>query len=125
MARGAQRCPWEQGEFLAALGRATHETARLGIEGDAVASAIVRLLDASAAPWTGTHGELLEALNRRRGECESPPKGWPRNARALSGRLTRAQPNLRKIGIEIDRDREAGTGSRRVTLSRRTEDSDE
>lgn len=44
--------------------------------------------------------------------------GWPRNPRALAGRLRRAQTFLRALGIDIAFSREgrAGTGSRVIRI---------
>jgi hypothetical protein len=45
------------------------------------------------------------------------PKSWPKSARALSGRLRRAAPFLRKIGIEIDYSKEGRARTRIIHIT--------
>ncbi len=47
----------------------------------------------------------------------SVPVRWPRNPRALAGRLRRAQTFLRTLGIEIDFGREGRVGTRIIRMS--------
>ncbi len=42
--------------------------------------------------------------------------GWPKNPRALAGRLRRAQTFLRALGIEITFSREGRTGTRLIKM---------
>jgi hypothetical protein len=51
--------------------------------------------------WTGTASDLLGALAEVVGDRVAKSKNWPDGPRALAGRLRRAAPVLRKIGIEI------------------------
>ncbi len=120
-------CPWEPGGYLLAIGAGRADAARAYIDGDPVAAAIVDHLDAEGGEWTGTASELLAALDARRvprdgGETgrrpPPPPKGWPTTARAMSGRLDRAAPALRRVGVDIERSREADSGRRLIALTR-------
>ena len=43
--------------------------------------------------------------------------GWPRNPRALAGRLRRCQTFLRTVGIDIAFSREGRTGSRMIRMT--------
>jgi hypothetical protein len=43
--------------------------------------------------------------------------GWPKNPRALSARLPRAQPELRSLGIDIVFSREGRAGTRIIAMS--------
>ncbi len=52
-------------------------------------------------PWSGPASELYTALTPH---DEAPPKGWPTNARAVTGLLRRWAPVLRKVGWTIDDD---------------------
>lgn len=110
-------CPWEPGAYLRAITRGRDDAARAAIDGDPVAAAIVALVGAESGEWKGTSTDLLSALNARRG-TSSAPKGWPATARAVSARLFRTAPALRRIGIEHERSREADTGRRLITLTR-------
>ena len=62
------------------------------VDADPVA-AHVRELMADRAQWTGSASDLLQASTDR--------SGWPKNPRALAGRLRRAQTFLRTLGIEM------------------------
>lgn len=79
------------------------------VAGDAVAEAIVRLLG-PRAEWAGTSGELLVALT----DGERTPHGWPRSARALSGRVRRAKAPLAHLGIQTAETRSPDKERRRL-----------
>jgi hypothetical protein len=70
------------------------------IDGDAVASRI-RDIMAQRNTWTGTAAELLRQGAQHSGENLWTITAWPKNPRALAGRLRRAQPGLRSLGIDI------------------------
>src|SRR5689334_11553555 len=65
--------------------------------------------------WDGTASDLLQAADQRREVYMGRPD-WPRTPRALAGRLRRAQPSLRALGIEIVFQREGRTGSRMIRM---------
>jgi hypothetical protein len=90
---------WPQGAFLAAYAQNRGELVSESLEDDPVASAVQALL-ADLDSWTGTASELLKRLAEISGIGERPPRNWPSGPRALSGRLRRASPLLRRIGIE-------------------------
>jgi hypothetical protein len=69
------------------------------VDSDAVASAIVRLVEAVGS-WTGTASDLLQRIT-----STPAPYGWPRSAQGMGGRLKRLRPALRLVGIDIDPDR--------------------
>jgi hypothetical protein len=69
------------------------------VEADEVAAAVVGLVDSREGHWNGTAGDLLRDISP-----DNPPKGWPANARAMSGRLKRVGPALRQVGIELHKD---------------------
>src|SRR5205823_1146413 len=71
------------------------------IDADPVA-ARVRELMASRTMWTGSASDLLRAGADRAGPgLPSGTAAWPKNPRALSGRLRRAQAFLRVMGVHI------------------------
>src|SRR5439155_14949278 len=81
-------------------------------------SAAVRVL-VSGEDWSGTATELMAALAEKAGERTVKAKEWPGNPRALSGRLRRAAPLLRKLGIEIDfGEREGKARNRTISIHR-------
>lgn len=86
------------------------------LDGDPLAVAIRRL----SMPWAGTAADLLALLDppgRR-------PRGWPESPRGMSAALRRLAPHLRRVGIDVEMYREAGSGRRLVRLDRRAPDDD-
>ena len=67
------------------------------VEGDPVATAVLAL-GRDFGAWTGTAGELLTRI----APDGPPPKGWPRTARALGGRLRRVVGPLRELGVIVE-----------------------
>jgi hypothetical protein len=91
---------WKAGAFLDAYSKNRVEMDETVIEADLVATA-VRSLMADRSALTGTAKELLQKLVSIAGEPAAKMKSWPKTPRALSGRLRRAAPNLRRVGISI------------------------
>ena len=110
---------WPAGTFWSAYCENRDATVENVIEADPVAAA-VRAVMAEREEWTGTATDLLGALAESAGERVSKSKTWPSSPRALSGRLRRAATFLRKIGIEIDHDKEGRARTRiiRITAKR-------
>jgi hypothetical protein len=91
---------WEAGTFCSAYCRNLNEAVDNVIDADPVAVA-VRALMTTRTVRTETASDLLGALAESAGERVTKAKTWPDSPRALPGRLRRAAPFLRKIGIEI------------------------
>ena len=78
----------------------------------------VSALMSKQAVWIGTASDLL-----RTGAEIWSQEGWrhcadcPRSPRALAGRLRRAQPPLRALGIQISFSRTGRAGSRTIRLT--------
>jgi hypothetical protein len=53
-------------------------------------------------PFEGTATELLGILEGQIDDQTRRRKDWPKSASALSGRLTRITPPMRKAGVTID-----------------------
>ncbi len=83
------------------------------VDADPVAS-VVRTLMVAGQDWQGTASELLVTLSGNVGERMTKSKDWPSTPRALSGRLRRAATFLRKVGIDIDFDKEKGKRRTRI-----------
>jgi hypothetical protein len=108
---------WPAGTFC----RAYEANRRFAVEGiieaDPVA-ACVREIMAERSFWTGTAADLLRA-GAERGRANGTARdstGWPKNPRALAGRLRRAQTFLRQLGIDITFGRGGRAGSRIITM---------
>jgi hypothetical protein len=107
---------WPAGTFA----RAYAANRRAGIESiidaDPVA-ACVREIMAERSSWMGSAADLLRAGADRRSDALSRGgAGWPKNPRALAGRLRRAQTFLRALGIDIGFSREGRAGSRVIRI---------
>jgi hypothetical protein len=112
---------WPSGTFA----RAYEANRRAAIEGivdaDPVA-ALVRQIMAQRSSWTGSAADLLRVGGS--GGSDGAARditGWPKNPRALAGRLRRAQTFLRALGIEITFSREGGAGNRVIRMRTTTE----
>jgi hypothetical protein len=110
---------WEPGTFEHAY-RLNRAKANADIiEADLIASAIVKFIaDQDDEYWQGESAPLLAQLSRCVSEAEREGKYWPKAANALSGRLTRAAPALRKIGIDMVAKRHPKTKRRIWTITR-------
>jgi hypothetical protein len=95
-----ERALWQAGTFLRAYRSNREEMNETVIEGDVVAAAVFNLMF-DRSTWSGPAGKLLPLLAEMAGEAAIKAKDWPATARALSGRLRRVAPNLRRIGISV------------------------
>src|SRR5207247_117356 len=113
---------WPPGTF----GRAYKANRKGAIEGiidaDPV-TACVREIMTERSSWTGSAADLLRvgAGHSSRDGISRDRAGWPKNPRALAGRLRRAQTFLRALGIEISFSREGRSGNRVIRMRATTE----
>jgi hypothetical protein len=107
-ARWAVACEtaaWPEGTFMAAYAGNIESSVDSALEADSVGTAVLGVM-ASLTEWSGTAAELLARLTSEAGEKISQGKKWPKNPRAMSGRLRRASPLLRKRKIDVQFERE-------------------
>jgi len=80
-------------------GTGRYAAARDDLAADAVTGdpVLAALADAIRSPWTGTASDLLGAL----AVPDPRPRDWPKDARALTGVLTRRAPSLRRLGWTV------------------------
>ena len=83
------------------------------IEADPVATAL-RTLMAGRKEWAGKAADLLGALAEVAGDKVTKAKTWPDSPRALSGRLRRAAPFLRKVASRSTSTREKKAARTRI-----------
>jgi hypothetical protein len=107
---------WPVGTFWSAYCGNRDEAVEGVIDADPIAAA-VRAVMATRTEWTGTASDLLGALAEAAGERVAKSKTWPDSPRALAGRLRRAAPFLRKIGIEISFGREGRARTRTIHIA--------
>ena len=96
------------GAFEAAYSNNRRDAIQNIVDADPVA-ALVREMMADRAQWTGSASDLLQVGANR--------SGWPKNPRALAGRLRRAQAFLRTLGIEIAFGRVGRFGTRIIRIT--------
>src|SRR5262249_262436 len=106
---------WPPGTFLAAYTGNREEADHLAIESSQIGKILLEVLE-SAGTWKGTASDLLQSLEQQAGllEKSQKPKGWPGNARGLSGALKGISPHLRKIGWECSFQRDDSASRRRM-----------
>jgi hypothetical protein len=92
---------WPAGTFMAAYSGNRDETIGMAVEGDVVTAAIRTMMTGRTEEWVGTSSELLALLTSAVGEAICRSKLWPQTPEALRGRLKRAAPVLRQIGIRV------------------------
>jgi hypothetical protein len=108
---------WSAGTFARAYAGNRRVAIEDAIDADPVA-ACVRELMVERPSWTGSAADLLRAsADYSRSRIGTDRTGWPRNPRALAGRLRRAQSLLRAMGIELGFAREGRAGSRMIRIS--------
>jgi hypothetical protein len=107
-----------EGAFEAAFSNNRRDAIENIIDADPVA-VHVRELMADRAQWTGSASDLLQVgINCGRTAMAAWTRsGWPKNPRALAGRLRRAQTPLRALGIEIVFGREGRLGTRTIRIT--------
>ncbi len=107
---------WPVGSFWDAYCENREETVDNVVDADPVAAA-VRTLMTTRTMWTGTASTLLDALGKIAGERVAKSKTWPESPQSLSGRLRRAATFLRKLGIEVEFNREGRARTRIVRIT--------
>jgi hypothetical protein len=109
---------WPAGTFAAAYRDNRADIVSDVLDADPVASAVIAFMEAQKGVVTQTASFLLGALGEIVNTQQRKSKAWPDTPRALSSRLRRTAPFLRKAGIQIDfGGREGHTGKRLITLS--------
>jgi hypothetical protein len=84
------------------------------LELDPVATCVRRIM-AKQPRWVGTASDLLDATVLGGNRIAD----WPKNPRALAGRLRRSQASLRTLGIELAFHREGREGNRIIKMTSR------
>jgi hypothetical protein len=107
---------WPAGTFA----RAYQANRRAAIEDlidvDPVAARIRQMM-ANRSRWTGSASDLLcTGADLAGAGLPSGLADWPKTPRALAGRLRRAQPFLRALGIEVAFSREGQSGNRVIRI---------
>src|SRR5262245_873818 len=112
---------WPAGTFAQAYQANRRAAIEDLIDADPVAARIREIM-ANRSTWTGSASDLLRA-GAALADLGLPSGAavWPKNPRALAGRLRRAQAFLRVLGIHISFGREGRAGTRVITIHARAE----
>jgi hypothetical protein len=78
---------------------------------------MANLAKALEKKWSGTASDLLALLTDLVTERIAKSDDWPRNGRALSGRLRRAASFLRRVGIDVVFRQEGHAKTRLITIT--------
>jgi hypothetical protein len=92
---------WGPGAFLASYEANRASANEVAVEASAVSLAVRGMMAQRQEEWTGTATDLLQLLVDQAGESATRDKDWPKTANALTNRLKRAAPAIRKVGVEI------------------------
>jgi len=104
------------GAFMAAYDNNRVDANVLAIECESISRYLLELV--ARAPWTGTASDLLRELDLAADDATRRTRDWPKSAKALSGKIKRLAPNLRRIGIEVESWREPDKSRRRMIALR-------
>jgi hypothetical protein len=114
-AESCTRTYWPADTFLSAYRANIGSAVELAIEASDVAEA-VRAFMADRTEWKGTASELLPLLTASVSERTAKEKSWPKQANALSGKLRRVAPPLRRVGVSITFERVAHDRTRTIHI---------
>ena len=104
---------WHKGTFMSAYNRNRSISVEMSLEADPVAQAILSL---EKEKWRGTATELMEELEQKVSDTIKRSTSWPKAASWLSNRIKRLVPALRKVGIEVEFEREGSSGTRYISI---------
>ena len=96
---------WPAGSFLRAYTGNRDAIHEIALDAAVIVPPMRTLLE--SGEFVGTATELLARLAGIVGESATRRKGWPGNATSLSRELARIAPNLRAVGIEVEKRRES------------------
>ena len=116
-ATACERAFWPADTFISAYSGNRDDVVEGMIEADPIATAVQNMM-AERTEWTGTATKLLEVLNEMAADRVARSIAWPANPRALSGKLNRAATCLRKIGIDITRQRRGNERARIICITK-------
>jgi hypothetical protein len=100
-AEACTRAYWPEGTFLRAYRENIASAVELVLEANAVGNAVRAFMAGRRASWEGTAGELLPLLTALIPENAAREREWPKRADALSGKLRRVAPALRRTGLHV------------------------
>jgi hypothetical protein len=106
---------WEPGAFMRSYAANRDESHELALDTSIVGPPLLEVADDG---FEGSMTELLDTLGNKVAEKVARRKEWPKTARGLSAHIKRLAPNLRALRVDVEFDREPGTGRRIVRIAR-------
>ena len=106
---------WPEGEFMTAYTENREAASTMALENSVVAGEIRKLMDRHS-DWQGTATNLLDEINNYADENLRRSRQWPNSAQKLSNDLSKAEPNLADIGIQVSRTR--NKSRRQITITK-------
>jgi energy-coupling factor transporter ATP-binding protein EcfA2 len=107
------------GEFLRIYQDNSDGLVQATVDSDAVATAIYQLAATRSSSWEGTASELLEELRQAdAGGKVTGSKYFPQAGNALSQRVRRVAPALRRRGVDVSTGRAGHDRRRLITIVR-------
>jgi hypothetical protein len=107
---------WRPGTFISAYRGNLADVVDNVLEADPVAVSVLKLMEARTT-WSGTASDLLGALRELASEQVLKSKAWPADSKRLGGRLRRAAPFLRKVGLGVTFERVGRGRTKRITVA--------
>jgi hypothetical protein len=95
---------WEAGMFIAAYEVSQKQASTNVLDADLVATTLLKWIK-PRKHFDGTPTGLWRSLDAQLDDQQRRRKEWPKSAAALTNRLTRVAPALRKAGVTIEDDR--------------------
>lgn len=114
---------WKTGRFKRAYEKNRRQAQLAILEASPLATPLCRFMEAlvkeGVFEWKGQATKLLQELGRFRGEDDgkSGDETWPKGASALSNKLRRLAPAIRRIGISVGRDRTPDHSRRLIIIT--------
>ena len=113
---------WRQGTFMSAFNNNREDVIEHVIEADPLADRLRAFIQEQPdKKWEGRACELMDALTDN---GKNKPRQFPNSSHTLSGHLRRVATFMRKLGIEIEFERDKRTG-RRIIFIRVVDDENE
>jgi hypothetical protein len=103
---------WPARAFLRAYERNRSEANSVSLDASIIGEPILKV--ANNGGFVGTASELSAKLDEMAEDRLKTHRGWPKNARAISGQLKRIAPNLRAKGVMVEWFR--GKGVRKIQI---------
>ncbi|QDU39190.1 hypothetical protein Mal4_35270 [Maioricimonas rarisocia] len=100
-------------EFLSVYDANRESAVEDVLEGDILAGAVRELVTRNEV-WSGTASELHDILSGMVPENMLRRREWPKSANVLSGRLRRLAPALRRVGVQVQWERDSTTSRTRM-----------